>query len=82
VSKQVVIVQVLTDLDETDEAIRSVLTNLKKAGYNYEDYRVLAPTESGIGSLTAFAHAALVVSEPDLDRPVPYPDRQPDPSKV
>ena len=66
-----IIVKISTSHDDSDEALRSVNTAMKRAGYNYVDSWVWAPIgDTGadpVESVEAQCHAVLAVTEPEAD---------------
>ncbi len=75
-----VTVQVYTDHDDTDEALRSVLNGMKRAGYDYVDYKILDKGNGASQSVNGFAHAMLAVAEPDLEKEATGAQAQSDPT--
>lgn len=72
-------IQLVTNHDDSDDALRSVLGNLKKVGYLYVDYRIEAINQTSL--ISTECHAQLVMCEPEVEgaEKLPLPNAQGEP---
>lgn len=76
-------VQIMTAHDDTDDALRSVITHLKSAGYEFVDYTVLSSAEEPVEvPISTSTHALLAVLEPEHEQfhMLPLPNASEDPT--